>query len=255
MTITDYLHCPSDHPSTALMLGQTKKRLDDQYRILQGAITLKWYYLYEKYYVAHLKIPSISHKKIFYDVLIEFNSQSLSKYDNDVTKASIRVFSNCPSFTYTYAKIYNSRMEFIDWASTKYPKAILKKDPVKRNPDHILNYERSLYFAFRFINSNGRNYSHSLDRIAKSINNPKQILSSVYSQNQIEELTQKRTVEERIEKQKKEGNTTDRYGKETGTRKVNKKSSSSATSIKSVKSIKTTKKIKKISTTKKVKKS
>ena len=249
MTITDYLRCPNDHPSAALMLGQTKKRLEDQFRTLQNAITLKWYYLHEKSYVAHLKIPSGNHKRLFYDVLIEFNSQSLAKYDNDLTKASIRVFSNCPSFTYTYAKIYNDRMEFIDWARIKYPKEILRKDPVQRNPDRILNYERSLYFAFRFISSNGRNYSYSLERTAKKTNNPKDILSSVQGHHQVIDLLNRRSMEERIERRKEEGKTTDRYGKPTGTREANRKSSS-----KSIKKVKTVKKVKATKTTKKIKK-
>ena len=107
-------------------------------------------------YLIHLLIPTESKERDnTYDVVIRFFLTDKSKKVSTTIKGyDIEVFSNCPSFTYTYAYAYNMNGMLISDLKDKYEDTILSKPPMSRNPGIIVNYEKSIYFACKYIIEN-----------------------------------------------------------------------------------------------------
>lgn len=193
MNIQNYLTNPMGKGSSVLMLSNAKRELDNQYMELYTKITVKWYVLDDKYYIAHVKVPSKSKENLFYDVLLEFDIDTFKDQSTSViNNANVRVFSNCPSFAFTYANVFNYNGDLISWTTNKYPKDILRKNPEIRNPNQIVSYERSLYFAIKYILSNGRNYKAKVNQNIFRVRNYLQIYNQLQSLNEILELYNKR---------------------------------------------------------------
>ena len=184
---------PLGKGNAVFMIHEAKRYLDEQYRILNGRMRLTWYKLHDKYYIAHVRIPSRTAQNLFYDVLIEFNMDNLPSGISVINNAPARIFSNCPSFTYTYANAFDSTGDLIPWSKSKYAKEIFTKDPVKRNPYKIKAYERSIYLAIKYILSNGRNLMRQIDHRAIYAPTHSSILLHVYKASEIEEMYRVKT--------------------------------------------------------------
>lgn len=104
-------------------------------------------------YIFHFLIPTESdNRDNTYDVIVElYSNDKVSLIDNSLDNYNIAFFSNCPSFTYTYAYAYNMNGLLITQLSNKYDEIILKRPPVSRNPGIITNYEKSIFFACKYI--------------------------------------------------------------------------------------------------------
>lgn len=189
MNIQNYLINPMGKGSSVLMLSNARKTLDDQYVQLYTKMSVKWYVLDDKWYIAHVKVPSKSRERLWYDVLLEFDIDTMRDTSSStINNANVKVFSNCPSFAYTYANIFNHNSDLIDWARNKYPKEIITKKPEIRNPYSIISYERSLYFAIKYVLSNGRNYKAKIDNNIFRKNNYLQIYNQIKSLDEVLEL-------------------------------------------------------------------
>lgn len=193
MNIQDYMNNPLGKGNAVFMIHEAKRYLDEQYRILNGRMRLTWYKLHDKYYVAHVRIPSRTAQNLFYDVLVEFNMDNVPAGTSVINNASARVFSNCPSFTYTYANAFDATGDLIPWSKVKYAKEIFTKDPVKRNPYKIKAYERSVYLAIKYILSNGRNLVRHIDQRSIKVTSHSKILLHVYKASEIEGMYHSRT--------------------------------------------------------------
>lgn len=190
MNIAEYMQNPLGKGASVLMLNTTRKMLDDEYAKIVSQITHTWYSLQDKYYIAHIKIPSKSADKLMYDVLIEVDSTSIPKQAAVINNSKCRVFSNCPSFVFTYAYVFDKNHDIIPWAKKKYNQKVFDFNPVKRNPIEMRNYERSLYFAIKYITSNGRNYKAGINLNMTRIRSHLQILTNVQSSDDVLELYQ-----------------------------------------------------------------
>ena len=61
------------------------------------------------------------------------------------------LYSNSPSFIYTYCYVYNQKGLLIDKLKSKLPQMALTKFPEVRNPIGSLGYEKSTYIAARYL--------------------------------------------------------------------------------------------------------
>ena len=185
MNIQKYMINPMGSGSSVLMLPELRKSLDIQYQSLVSKITMTWYSFQDKYYIAHVKIPSRTIDKLFYDVLIEMDRSSIPESSTVINGGNARVFSNCPSFTFTYAKVFNDKGDLIPWTKEKYNAEVFINDPVKRNPMKISSYERSIYFAIKFITTNGRNYKNRINLHIHKVNSHTEMLNLLKSSDDI----------------------------------------------------------------------
>ena len=120
--------------------------------------------------IVHFKVPSETVNNFYYDVLLELNASGGAKKFED---CHIRIFSNCPSFVYTYAYVFYHLPDdelgkpniFLDDLKEKIPQnRILVKDseeklpdearterPVVRSPYGLPLFDKSIYYAVFYL--------------------------------------------------------------------------------------------------------
>ena len=124
----------------------------------------------------HIKVPSETVTKFYYDVLLELEGIDTVR---DILDCDIHIFSNCPSFVYTYAYVFYhlsvegetitdkerkgllirrtqnklpaNRLLMEKEATEKLPDEALQSPPVVRNAYGIPLFDKSLYFAVFYI--------------------------------------------------------------------------------------------------------
>lgn len=97
----------------------------------------------------HVRVPSEEYKynKLHYDVLLKVLYDPKKKYaDRDV-----KIFSNSPSFVYTYAYAYYHSDIMVDEFASRLPVQALNQAPEIRNPLESLGFEKSTYIASRYL--------------------------------------------------------------------------------------------------------
>lgn len=105
-------------------------------------------------YYFHLKIPSESHKDrdYSYDVVIRFfTDDPVAINQPNLINYYIQFFSNSPSFIYQYAYVYKKKGYLIEELFNKLDSEYEDKPPKKTNPNQVVSYDKSIYFAVRFL--------------------------------------------------------------------------------------------------------
>jgi len=134
--------------------------------------------------IIHLKVPSeqkiIIDKKLLYDVVIELtNEEAAIKTFMSVAKYRIRFYSNSPDFQFTYTFSAKEHDLLPAFTISKCSQEALIQSAEKRNPDGIIGFNKSIFFALNYIqykglyrlneirrNRNDINYRTILDSIA-----------------------------------------------------------------------------------------
>lgn len=152
LIIADYLQNPYGKGANIAPNAVIKSDLMEQYYRLSSKMTCDWYRPAKNTLVAHLTLPSRTKRGIHYDIVFEFDITGIDEASVTTMPAvPCKVFSNCPSFSYTYANVFDGKKQLCRWLKDKYEKTIFKKDPVVRNPNEIIGYERSIFIAGLYI--------------------------------------------------------------------------------------------------------
>ena len=103
-------------------------------------------------YYFWLVIPSETERDNTYDVVYKFSDPE-NKYRRDlsINKYDIQIFSNVPSFAYTYSYVYNENGLLIKELSDKLGRKFLTDSPDVRNKNRNVMYDKYIYFAARYI--------------------------------------------------------------------------------------------------------
>lgn len=159
-TLAGFLDNPMGKGSSVIMnRNQIKEFLNNRYDSLInkfGNFKCTPYVVGGSYFF-HLIIPSESERRNTYDVVVEFvdlvqdETDTLHATDKSLKNYKIRLFSNCPSFTFTYAYVYNEYGIMVNELQNKYKDENLTGAPSTRNPGEIVSFEKSTYFACRFL--------------------------------------------------------------------------------------------------------
>jgi len=109
----------------------------------------------DSFYI-HMKIPSESQKSsdgtYEYDVVVRFFTD-----DSEIAKQThlrsyyVQFFSNSPSFMYTYAYVYKREDYLIKVLYEKLDPDYIDVKPEKTNPRLKKSYDKSIYFACRYL--------------------------------------------------------------------------------------------------------
>lgn len=110
----------------------------------------------EKEYYLYIQIPSESVEHFFWDTVIGFKtgdgdlekSPSLTGYD-------IQFFSNDPAFMFNFAQAFDKNKMLIPKLKNNIPKTAFKLESKVRNPQGVVGYVKSLYFAYLYIKLRG----------------------------------------------------------------------------------------------------
>lgn len=101
----------------------------------------------------HIKVPSESQKGNYeYDVVLRFftDKPEVQKSSN-LRGYYIQFFSNSPSFMYQYAYLYNKEGYLIEALYDKIDADYIDVPPEKTNSSMKKSYDKSIYFACRFL--------------------------------------------------------------------------------------------------------
>ena len=117
------------------------------------------YYLYKgknEVYYAHIKIPSEVVKNFYYDVVLKFTGTTKTGANlSNLDKYQVHFFSNDPAFVYTYAYVFKNKDLFIKELSSKMSPKAIRIAPKEKNPDNMVGYVKSIYFAYLFMKQRG----------------------------------------------------------------------------------------------------
>lgn len=115
-----------------------------------------------------VKVPSefYSDNKITYDVLF------LLKYDKNRERKNreMTVYSNSPSFIFTYCYVYNKHGLIIPKLKSKLPREALTMPPEVRNPIQSFGFEKSTYIAARYLLDGKCLSDEYINRFSKPLN-------------------------------------------------------------------------------------
>lgn len=154
MKIDEFLKNPMGKGAVIPGKDQLLMVLDYRLKLLKEKqnISMK-IYTTEKDVYYHVMIPSENvDRDVTYDVIIKFKqTEKNEKFDQSYRQYQIEFFSNCPSFTYGYAYVANLNGYLIKELSDKYEEVVLTRPPVSKNPGLIFSYEKSIYFACKYI--------------------------------------------------------------------------------------------------------
>ena len=120
-------------------------------------------------YIFWFRIPSENFDKLFYDVFIEFKPNIHCISDYTIENYDIKLFSNSPAFMFTYTYVLNDNKMIVQGLKDKCSKEALKNPPTMKNPVEVYGFEKSCYFACKFISDNKLINKNELEQNKKNI--------------------------------------------------------------------------------------
>lgn len=100
-------------------------------------------------YFCHIKVPSEVIDKFYYDTVIMFYSNDpTAKGRKDLRQYYVKFYSNDPAFVYTFAHAFIKNEIFIEELVPKMTKRAVKDVAKEKNPENIVGYVKSIYFAY-----------------------------------------------------------------------------------------------------------
>lgn len=149
--IKEFLNNPGGKGSAVLNISAVKEKFIDRYEKIVKDIKHEIFIVKKDVYIL-VNIPS-SVKGIFYDILVKFTNTPKSA-GKSLADMSIQIFSNSPSFLYTYAHAYDKQGLFLNECKKKLSSQMLKDIAKSKNPYDMLSYDFSVFAALYFIVSN-----------------------------------------------------------------------------------------------------
>ena len=206
MIYCDYLANPYGRGAgvapTAMIKDVVERSLEEDYPDRINVTPVK---TEDRQLIFMCQLPSRTKKGIYYDVVIQLD---LTAVDDNVrigiNRVPFKVFSNSPSFYYTYAKVFEDKSLFCDWLKRKYERKILRKAPVTRNPSFIVGYERTVYTCMYYILQKYR-HSSAIEIFQKApLTTYRLLAKNVQSQDEIEDAYERAPYVAKIQKKKDE---------------------------------------------------
>lgn len=160
VTIDQFLTNPSGKGSSMMARRvEIKKDLDNRYYNLLKNSTKNGNFTYRVYidkntYFFWFQIPSETYKEIYYDVVLEFlPTDKKTESFSTINDYGMHFFSNSPHMMFTYTYVLNQENLLVDMLrTTKYSKEALKNHPRITNPVEMFGFEKTCYFAAKYIN-------------------------------------------------------------------------------------------------------
>jgi len=184
MNLIQYLNNPAGKGSAVIPSKEIKSNLDAQFAKLQDSMKMN-VYTKDNLLIYKIDIPSRSIDGVFYNVIIEYNLKDIPGNITNINELPFTCFSNCPSFIFTYAYVYNKNKLLCPWLKDKYSTKVLSDTPSARNQYKIISFERSMYLALKYISLLGRNKLERIPFLAHKINSLDEIKRNVQSETEI----------------------------------------------------------------------
>lgn len=180
MTLAEFLENPigkgdASIPNKSLILGALSAKYDKltdgskgdkktiQMRVYRtGGSDVYWFWLV---------IQSESERDNTYDVVFKFfDASGKNDTTKPISKFDFQVFTNTPSFAYTYAYVYNENNLIIPELKDRLGRTFYLDAPVVRNRNENIMYDKYIYFGARYILDSKKMNRITLEMIAKPYN-------------------------------------------------------------------------------------
>jgi hypothetical protein len=112
-------------------------------------------------YFIHAKVPSESDEEypgsasIHYDVIFQLSPPNKASLEaNTIREYDLKVFSNIPSFIFTFNYIFHLKRSLINLPQSYYSQRALTEKARIRNPLNLLGIDKSLWFTVYYLDEN-----------------------------------------------------------------------------------------------------
>ena len=177
ITFTQYINNPLGEKSSVItnrgMYQELYKNKLDKILLREGGkVKYTLYKNKDKYYV-HFKIPSEVVDKFYYDTIIEFyTDDAIVAKSQNLNNYYVKFYSNDPAFVYTFGHAFIKNDIFISDLLPKMTTEAKKKVAKEKNPDNLVGYVKSLFFAYLLMKDYGlfskTMYDHTAEKYSKT---------------------------------------------------------------------------------------
>ena len=172
LTLDQYLKNPQGKGSVTANVMQWKKEYDPRYERLLDKHKEFEVVVYkasggDRYYI-HVRVPSETYDNVVYDVVLKVEKKGLVS-DGSIIDWPLKAISNSPSFVYTYENVFKRNKLLVEELRHLLPDETYREKPVIRNPHSIVGFEKSIYYAARYVMKKFK-YLKSLDNVAIRFN-------------------------------------------------------------------------------------
>ena len=178
-------------------------------------IYLEGYCKMEDSYYMHIRVPSESNKdgKMEYDVVIRFfTDKMMIKAERTLQNYYVQFFSNSPGFMYHYAVLYKQKGFLIEQLYDKMDPEFFDKLPEKTNPDMKLSFDKSIFFACKYLSEHTFRYLNKLGVIANKLKKPDKFFSDISDFKTVKVSTELLSIEKKMNRALEQQSSTGRHG-------------------------------------------
>lgn len=158
MTIMEYYNNPAGVgaaviPNREAVRTDYTNRFDKLYRTKKDLFRIDVFKDGDEYFILVVIPSEDGDRNNTYDVVVKFVPTDTSKSHPTVRAYNIQLFSNSPSFVYTYAYVFDKEELLVKELKNKFSDETFQP-PTTRNPYEGISYEKSTFMAIEFILSN-----------------------------------------------------------------------------------------------------
>ena len=113
-------------------------------------------------YIFRMKVPAETLPNLYYDVVIMCTPKCDTTEDTESVKGDrtlnryrLKLFSNSPNFMFTYTYVLNKYDMIVPKLKNKCNPRALTEPPTVKNPVESYGFEKSCYFACRYLKERG----------------------------------------------------------------------------------------------------
>lgn len=156
-TLGEYLNNPFGRGVMGVPISMIRASITQEINQYYPRINFEMYATRDKQLVIHCHLPSKTKKNFTYDVIIQLDLTEAEASRLTIARFPMRVFSNSPSFYYTYAQGFKDQDMFCTWLQRKYDRKVMRSPSKSRNPNKQTGYERTVYTCAWYIMQQLRN--------------------------------------------------------------------------------------------------
>lgn len=149
MTLLEYVENPMGKGSMILPNTKMKQGFISTFSDVSNTMKITWYQVMNTY-IAVISLPSQSSSKkdikLNYDIVFQFKNVPIFN-KVAIMNADWSVYSNSPSFIFTYAHVFYKQGMICKWLANKLDRTLKTMAPNVRNQYKVIGYERSLYLS------------------------------------------------------------------------------------------------------------
>ena len=150
-TLGEYLNNPFGKGEMGVPISMVRSSITQEINQYYPRIDFELFATRDKQLIIHCHLPSKTKKNFTYDVIIQLDLTEAESSRLTIARFPMRVFSNSPSFYYTYAQGFKDQDMFCTWLQRKYDRKVMRTPSKSRNPNRQTGYERTIYTCAYYV--------------------------------------------------------------------------------------------------------